>query len=111
MAGERKYIKLLRTIGVTGVAYLINYLITLFLTPYVTDNIGTEAYGFVSLAKNIAQYATYATLALNSLAGRYISVEYHRGNKDKSNTYFSSTFYGDVGIGGTLYLGGIPPGY
>ena len=103
MAQERKYVKLLRTIGVTGVAYMVNYLITLVLTPYVTDNIGTDAYGFVSLAKNIAQYATYVTMALNSLAGRYISIEYHRDNKEKSNIYFSSTFFGDVFLASLLF--------
>ena len=78
---------------------MINYLITLFLTPYITDEVGTEAYGFVSLAKNIAQYATYVTMALNSFATRFISVEYHKKNIDKANVYFSSTYYGDVVLG------------
>ncbi len=107
MAQEKKHIKLLRTIGVTGAAYVINYLITLFLTPYVTENIGTDAYGFVSFAKNIAQYATYVTMALNSLAGRYISIEYHRNNKDKANIYFSSTFFGDVFLGTAMFGVGV----
>ena len=107
MSKETKYIKLFRTIGITGIAYIINYMITLFLTPYITRTIGTESYGFVSLAKNIAQYATYATLALNSLAGRYISVEYHRNNKKTANVFFSSTFYGDLVLGGLITFAGL----
>ena len=96
MSKNGKYVKIFRTIGITGIAYAVNYLITLFLTPYITNTIGTEAYGFVSLAKNVAQYATYATTALNSLAGRYISIEYHKKNTRQANIYFSSTFFGDV---------------
>ena len=103
MSRERKYVKLIRTIGITGTAYVVNYLITLVLTPYVTEHIGTDAFGFVSLAKNIAQYATYATLALNSLSGRYISVEYHQGKKDTANKYFTSTFYGDVFLATVIF--------
>ena len=90
------------TIGITGIGFIINYMITLFLTPYITDTVGTEAYGFVSLAKNIAQYATYVTLALNSFATRFISVAYHNKNYDEANTYFSSTYYGDLGLGSII---------
>ena len=32
---------------VTGLAYAVNYGITLVLTPYITRTVGTEAYGFV----------------------------------------------------------------
>ena len=39
--------KLLKTIVVTGVAFILNYLINLILTPYITDTVGTAAYGFV----------------------------------------------------------------
>ena len=88
--------KLLKTIVVTGVAFILNYLINLILTPYITDTVGTAAYGFVSLAKNCAQYATVITVALNSYASRYIALEYHNQNICKSNEYFSSVFWGDI---------------
>lgn len=97
--GANRYLRLMRTIGITGVAFVINYLISLFLTPHITDNVGTEAFGFVTLAKNIAQYATIATLALNSYAARHIAVEYHRGDIEKANIYFSSTVFGDAVLG------------
>lgn len=104
MARENKYLKLLGTMGVTGAAFVVNYLITLVLTPYITDRVGTEAYGFVSLAKNIAQYATIITMALNSFAARYITVAYHKGRIDEANAYFSSTFFGDLLLGGVIFL-------
>lgn len=102
MAHERKYLTMARTIGVTGVAFVLNYLITLFLTPYITENVGTEAYGFVTLAKNYAQYATYLTIALNAFSTRYISLAYHKKDFKQANIYFSSTFYGDLILGSAV---------
>ena len=95
MTQGRKYVRLLRTILVTGGAFVISYLISLFVTPYITDNVGEEAYGFVSLARNTAEYAAILTAALNSFAGRYIALAYHEGNLRKANEYYSSTFIGD----------------
>ena len=90
---------------VTGAAFVVNYMITLVLTPFITQTVGTAAYGFVSLAKNLAQYATIITLALNSFASRHIAVAYHNGEMEKANTYFSSTFFGDVLLGGGVLVG------
>ena len=101
------YKKLFTTIGITGIAYIINFAITMFLTPVITGNIGTEAYGFVTLAKNLAQYSSYFTMALNSFATRFISVEYHKQRYDKANEYFSSVFFGDIALGSALYTVGI----
>ena len=98
----RKYMKIIRTIFVTFVAFAVNFLIIQLLTPFITDNVGTEAYGFVSLAKNIAGYAGYITIALNSHASRFISMEYHQNNLDKANMYFSSTFWGDFVLGSAI---------
>ena len=74
----------------------MNYLISLILTPFITENIGTEAYGFVSLAKTFANYASIFTVALNAFSARYISIEYHKGNKKKANVYYNSVFIADI---------------
>ena len=57
MKKYNKYMKLFQTMVVTGLAYMLNYGINLVLVPYITDNVGTEAYGYVSLAKQFAEYA------------------------------------------------------
>lgn len=77
-------------------AVALNYLISLILTPFITENIGTEAYGFVSLAKTFASYASIFTVALNAFSARYISIEYHKGNKKKANVYYNSVFIADI---------------
>ena len=80
-------------------AVMLNYIIMLLLTPYITENIGTEAFGFVSLAKTFANYASIITVALNSFSARFISVEFHKGNIKKANQYFNSVFIADCVIG------------
>ncbi len=92
-------VKVFRTIFITGMAFCVNYGINLILTPFITDNVGTEAYGFVSLAKQFAQYAMIITTALNSFAARHIAVSYHKNEKREANIFFSSVFYGDLGLG------------
>ncbi len=101
---NNKYFKLFATIFITGIAFCLNYIINLVLTPFITENVSTEAYGFVSLAKNFAQYATIITIALNSFATRYIALDYHRNNKKSANVYFSSVFYGDMAIGSLIFV-------
>ena len=82
----------------------INYGIQLVLTPYITDALGTEAYGFVSLAKTFANYATIITVAINSVATRFIAVEYQRNNYKKANIYYSTLFYADLVLGGIILI-------
>lgn len=91
--------KLFRTILISGCAMGIYYIISLVLTPFITENVGVEAYGFVTLSKNFATYAGMFTIALNSYAVRYIAISYHRGNIKKSNVYFNSVFWADVLLG------------
>lgn len=86
------------------VAVAVNYIITFCLTPYITENIGTEAYGFVSLAKNFTNYGLILTTALNSFAARFISVEYHKNEIREANKYFSSVFFSDLILGGCILI-------
>lgn len=75
---------------------LINYAITFFLTSYVVSQISGEAYGFISLCNNIVNYASIITIALNSVSGRFISIEMHRGEPERAKKYFSSTLFADI---------------
>lgn len=104
---KHKFIHILRTMFITGAAYVVNYGITLVLTPYITNTVGTEAYGFVSLAKQFAQYAVIITTALNTYAARYVGIAYHQKEKKEANIYFSSVFYGDVILASVILTGAV----
>lgn len=89
--GENKQIaiNMFAQIAVFGIQFCISF----FLTPFIVRTLGVEAYGFVGLSNNIIGYMQVVTVALNSMAARFISIEYHNGNFQKANQYFSSVFY------------------
>ena len=66
-------------------AFVINAGISFVLTPYILEKLGNEAYGFIGLAYDFVNYAGILTLALNSMSCRFVSYEYHRGNKEKAD--------------------------
>ena len=71
---SRDNFKLAKTILITGFGVFISYAINFLLTPYITDNVGIEAYGFVSIAKTAVSYAEIITVALTTFVVRYISI-------------------------------------
>ena len=104
--GRGQLLHAAKTLLLSGVAYVVNYGILLVLTPFITRNIGAEAYGFVTLAKEFSQYAAILTMALNTYAARYIGLAYHKNDIHGANVYFASVFWGNVVLS-TLILGGI----
>lgn len=92
MNNKRLTISLVATV----LAFLFNMGISFFLTPFIVENIGSEAYGFVSLAQNFTNYAQVVTVALNSMSGRFITIAYHRGDLKEANRYLTSTFYANI---------------
>ncbi len=78
------------------IAVAINYFMQFLITPYVTNNIGVEAYGFVSLALSFTGYIDIAAAALNTFAGRFISVAYHRNDMERANRFYSSVIAADL---------------
>lgn len=78
------------------ITLLINLGINFLLTKYIVNTIGSEAYGFVNLANSMANYAAIITVALNSVAGRFITISYHRDDKEEANQYFNSVLFANL---------------
>lgn len=88
--------KLLINLSSSLLAFIVNIGISFFLTPYIVRSLGIEAYGFVQLGTNFINYASLLTIALNSMAGRFITIEIHRNNWEKANTYFTSVVFANL---------------
>lgn len=78
--------------------------VSFLLTPYLLRTLGKEAYSFYPLANNFVSYMTIITLALNSMASRFITIEIVKGNELKAHTYFSSVFFSNVILSGILLI-------
>lgn len=78
------------------ISVAISYGISFFVTPYVTNNIGVDAYGYVSLSNTFIAYIDIIAIGLNSFAGRFIADAYFKGDLEKAEQYYSSTLMGDL---------------
>lgn len=81
----------------TIISFLVTFFISFFLTPRIS-NVLPGSYGYVKLANDFVSYISIITIALNSMASRFITIEYKRGNKEKSSSYYSSVFYANIFI-------------
>ncbi len=77
-------------------AFAINLCVSFFLTPFIIENIGVEANGFVALANNFMEYAQLFTIAINSMAGRFITIKMHQKNQGEANKYFTAVFFANL---------------
>ena len=89
------------------VAFVVNFAINFFLSPYVVENIGKTAYGFVGLANNFINYVTIVTIALNSMAGRFITISIHKEEYEETNKYFTSVVIANAFLAVVLTLASI----
>ena len=85
------------------VAYVITLSITFFLTPYIISVLGKEAYGFFPMANTVMSYTSVVTLAVNSMASRFIALAYHKGDIEKAKSYFNTVFIVDIFLAIVLF--------
>ena len=76
--------------------HIVSILVSFLLTPFLVNHLGKEIYGFYGLANNVVNYITVISVALNSMAAKYITVELVRGNETKAKKYYSSIFFSNV---------------
>jgi O-antigen/teichoic acid export membrane protein len=78
------------------VAFAVSAGINVILSPYLIKTVGVEAFGFVSLGQNFIDYASLLTIALNSMAGRFIAIEIYKKDWEKAKIYFTSVIIANV---------------
>lgn len=78
------------------VAFFISTGINFFLSPYIVENAGREANGFIQMSNMFLAYFSVLTVALNSMSSRFISVAYFQGSSDEASGYFTSTFFSNA---------------
>lgn len=78
------------------ITFFVQIFISFWLSPFLIDQLGEEAYGFVNLANNFVSYASLVTVAVNSMSCRYISVEYNSNKIENAKKYFCSVFFVNI---------------
>lgn len=75
---------------------VLNICIGFFISPVIVRDLGVEANGYAQLANNFVSYASLLTIAINAMAGRFTTVAYHRGEKEKAQKYYTSALIGNT---------------
>lgn len=74
------------------VALIASTAINFILAPYLVKNVSAEAYGFVSLSTDFVTYLSLISVAINSMAGRFVSISLFKNDIEDANLYLSSVF-------------------
>ncbi|MBO4403628.1 MAG: MATE family efflux transporter [Bacteroidales bacterium] len=88
---EQSALNIIGSIVVVAINVAINFL----LSPFIVEHLGVEANGYITLANNFVSYIALVTMALNSMAGRFILIDYRKNNLQSVNEYYSSVLLGD----------------
>lgn len=98
-----KYAYLFNVFGAI-IVVLLNVVINLVLSPYIVKHLGVEMNGFITLANNFVSYCSLATIALNSMAGRFVLLNVKKGKLKNANEYYSSVLIGDYILSAILFV-------
>lgn len=90
------------------VSYGMSLLVSFFLSPYIVNTVGVEANGFITLANNFVTYASLLTIALNSMASRFVTINLEQGKTEEANIYYNSVLAANLVMCGSLAIVSIP---
>ena len=83
------------------VAMVISLGINYLITPFITQRLGIAAYSYVSIITNIISFFTVITYTLNSMVGRFYTIECDKDD-DEANVCISTALYCCLGIAAVL---------
>ena len=86
------------------IAFAVNLGVSFLLTPYITETLGKEVYGFVGLAYNVTSYISVFTVAFNTMLNIFVASNYHKNEMKKANEFFSSVLIADVIISFIIFI-------
>ena len=67
--------------------------VSIVLTPFVLHGIGRELYGISAAAGSVLEYLWLLRGGLGTGMRRYVTVNYHAGNRELANRYYSTGFW------------------
>ncbi len=92
LENRQLHINIISNILSWGTALAINFLVT----PYIVNSLGKEIYSFYGLANNLVNYVAILSVAINSLAAKYITIELTRKNVRRASEYFVTILFSNI---------------
>jgi membrane protein EpsK len=86
----------IRNITSNLIIFAFNLVISLWYTPFLIRNLGSELFGFIPLATSTINFLGIITLSLNTSAGRFLTIEIGKNNTKRANQVFNTTLVGSL---------------
>lgn len=87
-------------------AFLLQFAVSLYVSPRVVANCGVDANGFINLANDMVSYMAIVGSIFNSVAARFISIHIYKKEAEKANSLFNSLFLTNVLLSGLIAVVG-----
>lgn len=94
---------LIRNMIANIMCFVLNTVISFALTTYIINGIDGDVYQFVSMANSFTNYVTIITVALNSMAVRYIMISMERKPED-AHKFYNSVIVANMILAAILVL-------
>lgn len=78
------------------IAFIINFVIAFFFTPYLIRVVGKEAYSFFPLINNMIGYTSIISSAFGSMASRFITMRIYQNDKEDANRYLNAMWVANL---------------
>lgn len=86
----------IRNLLATGVFFVLNASLNLYLTPFYIRTIGVELYSLLPLIISVTAYFGLVTGSFNLSVSRFLSIEIRNNNYEKSNHTFNTALIGSI---------------
>jgi membrane protein EpsK len=93
---------------IANLAYFtLSLVIGVLYTPFVITRMGVEVYGLIPLANSVTNYLSVLTTGISAAVGRYVTMDYARGDQQSANGAFNTFFFTGATLTGLLALAGV----
>lgn len=83
-------------------AFMIQFIISFYISPTIVGKVGASAYGFIGLANDFVSYAAIISSVFNSVASRFIANAFYQKKYREANHYFNSLIVANLIISGVM---------
>lgn len=80
-------------------AMCVTMLANFIVTPIVTEKLGLVAYSYVGIINNLISFFTVLSYTLNSMVGRFYTINFQQGKNNEANIYISSALFSCIALG------------
>jgi membrane protein EpsK len=96
-----------RNLAANLAQFFLSLVVGVFYTPFVISRMGVEVYGLIPLANSVTNYLGVLTTAISASVGRYVTMDYARGDIPAANRVFNTFFFVGLVLTSLLAVGGI----